>query len=104
MTRKRTRDTLIRTMCTFCPYCEGGGRVKSVETVGYEIIRDVTKTLKRTKANKLTIFAHPEVCARLSSEEFGFIDMIEETFQKTLLIRADNSYHIEQYELYGPEA
>jgi ribonuclease G len=103
MTRKRTRDTLIRTMCTFCPYCEGGGRVKSVETVGYEIIRDVTKTLKRTKANKLTIFAHPEVCARLSSEEFGFIDMIEEAFQKTLLIRADNSYHIEQYELYGPE-
>jgi ribonuclease G len=103
MTRKRTRDTLIRTMCETCPYCEGVGRVKSVDTVSYEIIRETIKTLKRTKANKVTIFAHPEVCARLSSEEFGMIEMMEETYQKTLLIRADNSYHIEQYEIYSHE-
>lgn len=103
MTRKRTRDTLIRTMCTTCPYCEGGGRVKSVETVSFEIIREASKTLKRTKAPKVTIFAHPEVCARISSEEFGVIEMLEDTFQKTLLIRADNSYHIEQYEVYTHE-
>ncbi len=104
MTRKRTRDTLIRTMCEPCPYCEGVGRVKSVETVSYEIIREATKTLKRTKAQKVTIFAHPEVCARLTSEEFGLIEMMEESFQKTLLIRADNSYHIEQHEIYAHES
>lgn len=104
MTRKRTRDTLIRTMCEPCPYCEGVGRVKSVETVSYEIIREVIKTLKRTKSNKVTVFAHPEVCARLSSEDFGVIEMMEETYQKTLLIRADNNYHIEQYEIYSHES
>ncbi|MBY0517625.1 MAG: Rne/Rng family ribonuclease [Bacteriovoracaceae bacterium] len=103
MTRKRTRDTLIRTMCETCPYCEGVGRVKSVETVSYEIIREAGKTLKRTKATKVTIFAHPEVCARLSSEDFGMIEMMEESYQKTLLIRADNNYHIEQYEIYSHE-
>lgn len=50
MTRKRTRDTLIRTMCEPCPYCEGVGRVKSVETVSFEIIREVQKVIKRTTA------------------------------------------------------
>ncbi len=103
MTRKRTRDTLIRTMCEPCAYCEGSGRVKSVETVSYEIIRDVAKTLKRTPADKVTVYAHPEVSARLSSEDFGVIEMMEESFQKTLTIRADNSYHIEQYEIYTHE-
>jgi ribonuclease G len=103
MTRKRTRDTLVRTMCEPCPYCEGVGRVKSVDTVSYEIIREVTKTLKRSTAQKITVFAHPEVCASLSSEDFGLIESMEETFQKTLLIRADNNYHIEQYEIYVPE-
>jgi len=103
MTRKRTRDTLVRVMCTHCPYCEGVGRVKSIETVSYEIIREVGKVLKSGQAPKVTIFAHPEVCAKLSSEEFGMVEMMEETFQKTLLIRADNSYHIEQYEIYSPE-
>lgn len=100
MTRKRTRDTLVRTMCEPCPYCEGVGRVKSVDTVSYEIIREVTKTFKRSQSNKVTVFAHPEVCASLSSEEFGLIEVMEETFQKTLLIRADNNYHVEQYEVY----
>lgn len=102
MTRKRTRDTLVRTMCEPCPYCEGVGRVKSVETVTYEVIRELQKVLKRSSANKVTIFAHPEVCAKLSTD-FGIIDTFEEAFNKTILVRADNNYHSEQYEIYAPE-
>ncbi len=103
MTRKRIRDTLVRKMCVTCPYCEGVGRVKSVETVSYELIREISKTLKKTTAHKVTVFAHPEVCAKLTSEEMGIIDVLEETFEKSLLIRADNNYHIEQYEIYSHE-
>jgi ribonuclease G len=104
MTRKRTRDTLTRTMCEPCPYCEGIGRIKSVETVSFEVIREVQKMMKRTQAQKITIFAHPEVCAKLSSEDFGIIEALEETHNKTLLVRADNNYHSEQYEIYAPES
>jgi len=104
MTRKRTRDTLIRTMCVPCPYCEGVGRIKSVETVSFEIIRELQKVMRRSTAQKITIFAHPEVCAKLSSEDFGIIEVLEENFNKTLLVRADNNYHSEQYEIYAPEA
>ena len=104
MTRKRTRDTLIRTMCEPCPYCEGVGRVKSVETVSFEVIRELQKVMKRTAANRITLFAHPEVCAKLSSEGFGIIESLEETYNKTLLVRADNNYHSEQYEIYAPDA
>lgn len=100
MTRKRTRDTLIRTMCEPCPYCEGVGRVKSTETVCFEVIREIHKAMKKATGSKITVFAHPEVCAKLTSEDFGVQDMIEETYNKTLLIRADNNYHIEQYEFY----
>ncbi len=103
MTRKRTRDTLVRTMCEPCPYCEGVGRVKSMETVCFEVIREIHKAMKKTTSNKITVFAHPEVCAKLTSEDFGVQDMIEEMYNKTLLIRADNNYHIEQYEFYIQE-
>lgn len=104
MTRKRTRDTLVRTMCEPCPYCEGVGRIKSVETVSFEIIRELQKVMKRATAPKITLFAHPEVCSKLSSEDFGIIEMLEETYSKTLLVRADNNYHAEQYEIYAPES
>ncbi|MDH4467314.1 MAG: Rne/Rng family ribonuclease [Bacteriovoracaceae bacterium] len=103
MTRKRTRDTLTRVMCEPCSYCDGTGRIKTVTTVCYEIIREMSKTLKKTKSAKVSLFAHPEVCAQLTSEDFNIIDYAEETFQKLLTVRADNNYHIEHYEFYSSE-
>ncbi len=103
MTRKRTRDTLVRTMCEPCPYCEGTGKIKSVMTVSLEVIREIMKTVQKSGKNKVQVFAHPEVCSLISGDEFGIPEYIEETFQKTLTVRADNNYHVEQYEIYSNE-
>jgi len=99
MTRKRTRDTLTRVMCEPCPYCEGTGRVKSVSSVCYEILREIMKSMKKESGHSVSVYAHPEVSARLTSEDSEVIEALEESLQKHLSIRADNSYHIEQYEI-----
>ena len=39
ITRKRVKQSLERTLCTPCPYCEGAGYVKSPNTVIGEILR-----------------------------------------------------------------
>jgi ribonuclease G len=103
MTRKRTRDTLSRIMCEPCPYCEGTGRVKSTQTVCYELIRDLVKTLAKTKGSKVSIFAHPEVTASLCSDDFDLIETLEESHGKSIQIRSENNYHIEQYEIFPNE-
>jgi ribonuclease G len=100
MTRKRTRDTLIRMMCEPCAYCEGTGRVKTVMTMCYEIIREISKIIRSTPTPKISLFAHPEVCSQLTSDEFNIIEFVDENFNKSLMVRADNSYHIEQYDIY----
>ncbi|MBI2712620.1 MAG: Rne/Rng family ribonuclease, partial [Bdellovibrio sp.] len=41
MTRKRTRDTIVRTLCESCTHCEGKGFVKAKQTVAYEILREL---------------------------------------------------------------
>jgi ribonuclease G len=100
MTRKRTRDTLTRLMCNPCPYCEGSGRVKSILSVCYDLVRDLIKILKKTRNGKIMIYAHPEVAARLAGEDLSMIETLEESFSKTLTIRSENNYHIEQYEIF----
>ena len=100
MTRKRTRDTLTRVMCEPCPYCEGTGRVKSVLSVCYELVRELTKVLAKSKGSKVYIYAHPEVTARLCDEDLDMIESLEEGFGKSLLIRSENNYHVEQYEIF----
>lgn len=101
MTRKRTRDTLTRLMCTGCPYCEGTGVVKSTVTVCYELVRELMKVIKKAEGSKVFIYAHPEVTARLCSEDAEMVETLEETFGKQLVIRSENNYHIEQYEIFA---
>lgn len=103
MTRKRTRDTLTRIMCRGCPYCEGTGIVKSTLTVCYELVRELTKTLKKSKGAKVYIYAHPEVTDHLCNEDLDMIEMLEETFGQSLIIRSENNYHVEQYEILPQE-
>lgn len=103
MTRKRTRDTLTRVLCTHCSYCEGSGRVKSVMTVCYELVRELSKMLSKAPGKKVFIYAHPEVTAALADNGQNMIEELEDTFSKSLQIRSENSYHIEQYEIFPQE-
>ncbi|OUR96387.1 ribonuclease E/G [Halobacteriovorax marinus] len=103
MTRKRTRDTLTRVLCEPCPYCEGTGRVKSTLTVCYDLIRELIKVLNKATGTKVYIYAHPEVTARLCGDDLDLIDNLEEAFGKSLQIRSENNYHIEQYEIFSQE-
>ncbi|MGB0452689.1 MAG: Rne/Rng family ribonuclease [Bacteriovoracaceae bacterium] len=100
MTRKRTRDTLTRILCDHCSYCEGTGRIKSTLTVCYELVRELTKTLSKSKGKKVFIYAHPKVTARLCDSEYNMIEELEEKYSKSLQIRSENSYHLEQYEIF----
>ncbi len=103
MTRKRTRDTLARIMCEPCHYCEGSGRVKSTLTVCYELIRELNRILAKSKGSKVFIYAHPEVTATLTSEDFDLIETLEEAHGKAIQIRSENNYHVEQYEIFPQE-
>lgn len=43
MTRKRTRESIEHVLCGECPTCHGRGTVKTVETVCYEILREIVR-------------------------------------------------------------
>jgi ribonuclease G len=104
MTRKRTRETLTRVMCEPCLNCEGTGRVKSTLTVSYELVRALYKVLGKSKNfKKVYIYAHPEVTAKLCGEKLDVIANLEREFGTSLLIRSENNYHIEQYEIFPQE-
>ena len=57
MTRKRTTESLGHLMCEPCPYCAGGGSVKSAETVCLEVFREIMRSGKKFEATKLLVMA-----------------------------------------------
>lgn len=42
LTRKRTRESLSRTIAETCPSCEGHGFIKSLDTVSFELMRQIS--------------------------------------------------------------
>ena len=65
MTRKRVRESIGRTLCEPCSYCEGKGYVKGHLTVIYEILRELQRELKDLPAGRITLLAHPAIAGLL---------------------------------------
>jgi ribonuclease G len=101
MTRKRVKQSLERTLCAPCQYCQGAGLIKSPQTVCYELLeeaRTLGKAMNGDKANKqATLRIHPEVARALRSSERDVLNEIEE-YLGPVDINSDPSIHQEQFD------
>ena len=100
MTRKRTRETLNRMLCEPCFYCEGEGYLKSKRTVCYNIYRDIGRESGEMLAPRIMLKVHPEIAELLLGEESSLIDSLEAALNKSIIVRPDPHFHVEQYEMY----
>ncbi|MEP6789508.1 MAG: Rne/Rng family ribonuclease, partial [Acidobacteriota bacterium] len=77
MTRKRVKQSLERTMCAPCDYCEGAGWVKSPTTVCYEILAEARRLSKNVEdVRHTTLRVHPDVTQAFRSTEREVLDEI----------------------------
>ncbi len=98
MTRKRVKQSLERTMCSPCEYCEGAGWVKSPQTVCYEILAEARRLSKELDdVKQTTLRVHPEVAAALRSTERTVLEEIEAHLERVDMT-ADPYIHQAQFD------
>jgi Rne/Rng family ribonuclease len=101
MTRKRVKQSLERTLCAPCQYCQGAGLIKSPQTVCYELLeeaRRLGKAMNGDKTNKqATLRINPEVARALRSSERDVLNEIEE-YLGPVDINSDSTLHQEQFD------
>ena len=98
MTRKRVKQSLERTMCAPCEYCEGSGWVKSPQSVCYELLGEARRLSKHLDdVRQTTLRVHPEVAKALrTSENEVFVEV--EAYLGNVDVTADKSIHQEQFD------
>jgi ribonuclease G len=101
MTRKRTRESLTRTLSEQCPYCEGKGFLKSRTTMCYEIIRGIRKHLALDNTPNVTVRAHPEIVKTLFEEESDQLEGIQKDYGAKVQLAPDHNLYQEQFEIVG---
>jgi ribonuclease G len=99
ITRKRVKQSLERTLCSPCPYCEGSGYVKSPQTVVGEIIEQARKMAAAVEGPSVVLRVNPEVAKLLKSNDNDFLQEIETTLKCDVLVKSDPSLHQQNFDL-----
>lgn len=102
MTRKRTRESLERILCIPCPTCRRRGFVKSKETIYYEMARELQRIAALVPWRGFLVIATPDVINGLSEEQ-EMVKEWEESWGRTIQLKADASYLWEQYDILPTE-
>ena len=98
MTRKRVKQSLERTMCAPCDYCEGAGWIKSPTTVCYEILAEARRLSKQVEdVRHTTLRIHPDVAKALRNSERAVLDEIE-AYLGNIDLNADRTIHQAQFD------
>ncbi|HEU4508735.1 MAG TPA: Rne/Rng family ribonuclease [Pyrinomonadaceae bacterium] len=101
MTRKRVKQSLERTLCSPCSYCQGAGLVKSPQTICYELLEDARRLAKSLNGDadnrQVTLRINPDVAKALRSTERDVMIEIED-YLGPIDITSDPTIHQEQFD------
>ena len=101
MTRKRTRESLGRTLNEPCFYCDGTGQLQSKATICHEILRQIRREKDNLPGYKIVVNAHPAICDMLQREEKAAVEVASKRFTRQIVVQPKRDYHLEQFDLAG---
>ncbi|HKR10694.1 MAG TPA: Rne/Rng family ribonuclease [Pyrinomonadaceae bacterium] len=101
MTRKRVKQSLERTLCAPCYYCQGAGLIKSPQTICYELLEEARRLARGLNGDgdnkQVTLRINPEVAKALRSTERDVLLEIED-YLGPIDITSDERIHQEQFD------
>ncbi|MEE9608604.1 MAG: Rne/Rng family ribonuclease [Myxococcota bacterium] len=99
MTRKRTRESLVRQLCEPCPHCEGRGYVLSTESVAFKLLREIRNDLPRFCGRRIAVAVNPRVAEVLLGPARKAHAALAQDLGCEIEIRARPGLHQEQFEV-----
>src|SRR4029077_3651597 len=93
MTRKRTRESLNRTMHETCFYCDGTGQIQSRTTIAYEILRQIRREKSTLSGYSVWVNAHPAGVGVKQGEEKAAVLEAEKRYMRGIEFNPRREYH-----------
>lgn len=102
MTRQRNRESLMQTLFTTCPYCNGSASIKTPESVVIEIERSLKKAINHREHLNLCLVVHPEIASymKLEGDDKELITLAKQLKAK-LQITTSDSLHLNHYQFFS---
>ncbi|NND93098.1 MAG: ribonuclease G [Granulosicoccus sp.] len=99
MTRKRTRESLEQVLCTECIVCDGRGMQKTLETVGFEVAREIIRQVRQFDINSVTVLASSEIVEWFAEERSDDMAELQDFVGVPIRLQAEQYYTREHYDV-----
>jgi ribonuclease G len=99
ITRKRVKQSLERVLTEPCPYCAGGGTIKSSSTICYEILSEVKKVGTDMDGVGVLLRVNPDIARALKEEERNVLKDLKQMLGKDVIVKPDVQLHHEQFDV-----
>ncbi len=99
MTRKRTRESLEQVLCGECSVCGGRGMTKTLETVVFEITREIIRQVRQFDIESVTVLASAEIVEWFTEERSDDLALLEDFVEVPIRLQGEQLYTREQYDV-----
>ena len=99
MTRKRTRDSVAKTLCEPCKLCLGTGLAKTTQTICYDIMHEILRQSQQFQPKAFKIVAHPSLIERFLQEEKTYLEELKQIINKDISLHSQNFAGIDMYDI-----
>ena len=99
ITRKRTTENLQQMLTQECPSCDGLGKLKTVESVCYELFREIIRMVRQFQTGKILVIASSALVDYILDEQTHSLSELEDELGKRISLQPENSYSQEQYDV-----
>ena len=99
MTRKRTRESLQHILCEDCANCNGKGFVLTVDSVCFEIFREIIRQARQFEFDAVMVLAHEDVIERLLDDQANALAELEVQSGKSIRLQSESLYLQDQFDV-----
>jgi ribonuclease E len=101
LTRQRVRMSIRKTHYELCPVCKGSGSVKTVESMGLSLVRQLRARVAKRPGEKVEVHVHPEVALYLQQRKKEALRTLEAQSGKPVLVKPEKGLQVEQVKFTG---
>ncbi|MFK7891374.1 MAG: ribonuclease G [Granulosicoccus sp.] len=99
MTRKRTRESLEQVLCGECSVCDGRGMQKTLETVGFEISREIIRQVRQFEIDSVTVLASVDIVEWFNEERSDDLAELQQFVGVPIRLQAEQFYTREHFDV-----
>ncbi|HXQ50570.1 MAG TPA: ribonuclease E/G [Stellaceae bacterium] len=91
MSRQRLRPSLVEASTAPCPYCNGTGHIRSIESAALHVLRAIEEEGMRRRSAEITVTVPGKVALYILNQKRATLQQIEARFGMSVIIGSDDT-------------